>query len=251
MVARQLRWSVQQRFCFALAASLVAVTLLPPAGAFAYSCDSHCYGINHWGPNTAYVGDDTTMSIVSLGTPNNRLNNETWLIQHTGTGDCLTQFTNCWFEGGYTYTTQNAYEYYFTAWMSPETPYQENAGPEILASEYGQTVSVEIRQISSSGGYYVTIIPPVQSSYTNQDTASTMVPDQIDIGMELVGTSGGSASTADFTNNKYITVSSGVYGSRYFTTNGTTSETLPAAGGWNVTPASSSTGGDFQTSCVC
>jgi hypothetical protein len=238
-----------------LAAPLIAAMLAFPVVVFAYSCTGHCYTLAGWTSSDVgaeIVGGDTTIGIVSLGTPDNRLNNEMWLVQPTATGACTTSgFGTCWFEGGYTYIGASSKESYFTAWMSPETgsTYTESVGPQVGASEYGKTMSVEIRQDSPSGGYYVTILPPIQSGYTNDDSASTLVPARLWIGAELVGVSGGSAATADFTNNRYITQSNGVYTTHYPTVDGYQTSANPPAGSWYVTPSNSSTGGDYQTSC--
>jgi hypothetical protein len=203
-----------------------------------YSCGTlssdHCYGINRW-LGTTY-GASTRATVVQLHAGNGFMNNTLWV----GNND-----SSRWIEAGYAVIYNKSYEFWYWAYINDSGTYLEYDAPTGLVSgpggDFGNPVNIYIWRVNSTT-WNAAIYGWASSWLPNGFTLSNFTATSIDIGQELAGTSGSSASTANFYYNRWRQ-GNGNY--VYQTVNGTSFSYYPPYAGWIVKPSGSSTGGEW------
>lgn len=234
-----------------------AATLTPVISTtLTYSCSSpHCYGRNEWQGATS--GALTDISVVHLTAGDDFVDDEMWVAQVSGSGDCANYGNFCWVEAGYANGNAENGEigqYLFWSDVRPCScgGYHEHDSPVLKNGDYGNEADVGIfRDDSSDWGVYV---DGTDTSISGVSTGQTMQATIIVIGQELAGTSGANAPTAHFTYNYWQDINNGSW--HFQTTDGTLDPCLdsqctphnPPWAGWvaNQTPHNGN-GGNFYT----
>lgn len=260
--------------------SLYLTIHIPSASAAitSYSCPesgTHCYGINEW-PGWMH-GAITQISVRGIGAGNGHLQNEIWVADRNKSHSrvCIPyQGGNngaCWVEAGYeAFGTEFSpplenTERWFWAEEKPGYHYaQYNSNPLATTppgdGDYGYNVYVEIF-LSGTDPDQVGWCPTVANewcvdiegnatSMVGWSVNNEMVPDsnngEIDIGMEVVGTSGATAPNAEFIWNQFLHPITNAKefqdqeGSGYIAQ-------YPAVAYWPTPPVMGNQGGDFRT----
>ena len=195
------RWIVVLLTATGLALALFTAVNQTVPVAHAFSCPltsyKHCYGLHQWLGRSK--GDGVTIDVVPLqcGGCDGFIDNETWYNQD----NCV-----CWIEAGYsTYThhTTTTVNYFWADIRPGDGQVNEHPLNQIPANDYGNQVALTIVR---SGPQTFTV--GVHSPYTNlteYSTRNTMADgNDIQIGQELAGTTGGAyAPKAYYQNNAW------------------------------------------------
>jgi hypothetical protein len=240
-------------------ATVVLVALAQHVGAgvaFAsYSCNSngvHCYSEDRW--NGPVIGSGTTIeNVTHLGQGDVHLNTEQWLVAPAPSGACYVNnvASMCWVEIGIKagLTQCNNIECFFFNDVTPANGYTQHWEITVPAGDYGNPVTLGIKQASSSSFNWS--ITDVYYCYTGVSSNNTMVMnvsnDQIQTGAELQGTTGAVLPPTAFWDNGYYAGGSGSW--VYEGADGSPTATGPLIFGWVTRPSQSPTGGDFDVSC--
>nr|HET6904389.1 hypothetical protein [Ktedonobacteraceae bacterium] len=236
--------------------------------ALAYTCGAHCHGVNEWAITAGeYYGASTDISMAhltcdpTLCASSEFITNEMWLVNPT---NCPNQNNGlCWVEAGYIDSpppdpnnpNQSTNQSYFWADDRPGSSFMFELFQDVPTNEFGNTDHFVIINDNSTtpGGFQILV-------YNNSSTTllqgisndNTMIPTEITIGQELVGSAGASAPRVTFTHNMFAVQALGpsnmfVYNTQ--TAEGTVLSDGPPFGQWNTDPATSPDGGQFSTSC--
>lgn len=232
--------------------------------ALTYNCStSHCYGVNSWS-NTEYgqtnfTGDETNPDVVSLtpGSSGGGIDNEEWLVDsnqnHSET--CIaaqggTQNGQCWVEAGYNHS-YGLSEVWFWADVRPQGGgctthcyYHEHDSGPLSSGDYGNPADFYISKGSS--GQWIVDVSGYSTGLSGSSTYNTMHPTTVEMGQELIGTSGANAPTAYYVGNAWED-SSGTW--QYHTLDGQPSSYNPPWANWyqGQTPSTSPYGGVWYT----
>jgi hypothetical protein len=236
-----------------------------------YTCNTsasqrHCYGIVTWNQQLAgwqlkdVYGAGSTIQVQPMvcsgycKTTNDHLSNEVWLID-TSSASCTNIAGGvCLVEAGYTdtfFTSPSAHVATTYFWADIRNVGGKANGhvhflPGIQSGDYGKNELVQITASGNgSGKWQVRICSPsyCPNPPTNFSTSNYMIPDTIEMGLEVSGTVGW-ASPANFTKNQYFDVTGT---SKYETMSAQVEEDFPVTGSWSVLPENDSTGGVFTT----
>jgi len=238
----------------AVIASVILPSLggLPMARASSYSCDlnsqtfGHCYGVNRWDGNVQ--GAFTYMSVPVLVRPTGGRNTaEMWLstdssMVEIGIANGFTGFS------GYNPNVN----YYYWADLRPGSTYSEH--PLIAPPAADRNASLNIYKSTTAANEF--------DGSINSDTyyfgglrsvANTMSPTHIQIGTEIIGSSGGSTPSTFYAYNEWQGTTGGAYS--YQNNPGTfpfhqTSD-FPPTQSWVTVPAPGNSGGRLVVSCAC
>lgn len=238
-------------------------------GCAPYSCGKdHCYGIvtlvatQNGVPS--FRGLATSVMAVPLNGGDGELNTEMW-VKQLGNPSCDDLGTGqiCWIEvglsagangGGCSIASNETH--IFWADNRPNKGFFCHDQGALQQQEFNQPVflSIAIRpleantydvealtctSVTSNGSCSRRIFV---GTSTNNEMAATLV----DIGMELAGSKGASASTTQFTET--IFANPNVIWT-FLNVNGSVSVNAPVKAGWTTTPSVSSSGGSFSTAC--
>ena len=209
-----------------------------------YNCGDlthgHCYSEGTLGPRL--TGFRTTMTVANKFIPGKGfVNNEFWLENTDGNWG--------WIEIGYEANPVQLTKY-FWALLNPETGiYQSHDIGTIPQGEFGTRVTFDVHQTADS-----TFAISVDGTVTHFQTTA-VVPlwagnfgGAINLGTELAGDSGASASLAEFVDNQ---VYDQKFRMRFADSTDNPSEDVgkPPFGGWMQKPATGNRGGVFATYC--
>jgi hypothetical protein len=234
--------------------------LLHPLTARAYSCGdlniNHCYAINDWSQFPSQdQGGETDVQVAQLtcncstwyGGEAGFIDDEMWVANY-GDTRCSNQHNSCWVEAGYL-TTTSAYSTttnYFWADNRPNLGFTQHVLAQVPSGDYGHNANLLIwRNFGQTNRWIVDISTP-NYGYSTYSTSNDFNPTDIQIGQELAGTSGASASNAYFSDNYYVD------NMRNFvaeTLDGSITYKPPPYDYWLVYPHNSSSGGIFVTYC--
>ncbi len=170
--------------------------------ALAYSCNSHCYGLQIWDGNVN--GAQTQVTIANLSCTGSCasggfIDDEMWLLDYHTKACHLDAFFSCWVEAGY--SNDGAGTYHFWADVRPIDG-KYHLHPLMQASSYPTVYTLEGVCCQQFEVGLIFLYPcRYGCRYTYFSTQNSMSPDDIQIGQELLGTGGASASRADFSNN--------------------------------------------------
>ncbi len=258
---------------FAVSSALVAGTLHhpPPAHASGYACaTNHCYGIVDWPGAT--TGESTQIYVASLSPGDGFVTNETWFNGDPGPGSACPLDGNpvagCWVEAGVTVgqvdKTYCATDCYYWADERPcsngcQSNYNEHFLGYPPAGDIGQRTTFQIVVDPPCGPcgwtgdcpgneFGVTVTGASGAVFSGLSYANGMIPSSIDVGMELYGTNGASASGSVYTYNQYRD-NAGVY--HYQANDGQIFPVnAPVQARWEYPPSSNQVpGGAWSTSC--
>lgn len=240
----------------------------------AYSCLSvHCYSKTRW---AGYArGSYTAIYIVHISDSDvagNRIDNETWLLDPNGPGQCNGL---CWVEAGYTFVSGGnfsggqGYERLFYAEQNPVSGFSELVDftalyPGIYPGDYYGMAGIAIRQDATQSYFYTTIQTPT-GSYghysSNQFNPSvnggyTFNANFIDSGQELSGQNGGYSDPASWNSNIWIAPD---YNGYYQTTpvdqynpgNSSDVNNPPTNGYWSTYPGQPNSYGGTRVTYTC
>jgi hypothetical protein len=120
----------------------------------------------------------------------------------------------------------------------------------VQSGDLGNDAWLNIDEYGNTSTWEIDIIPAT-SGYSGTSTDNSMNPNQIQMGMELIGTEGESANTGYFTDNIWYETNNNSW--HYQENAGQTTNNSPVESGWYQKPASngSNDGGSFYTSCPC
>ena len=189
-------------FSFSLVLSVpICLTVARTSYALSYSCNNHCYGENTWFPNYNYnfEGVGTNIGVRGIWGGNGVLTNEAWLGSY-GTNKSL-----YWIEAGYLEAGGGPQEWFWAdnrpgggyhAWFSG--PLNNDPGGN---SDYGHGAWVSIYRTSTSTWHIN--VSGNRTGFSGNSASNTIYPDYINIGEELIGTSGANGPTAAYTYNEY------------------------------------------------
>lgn len=211
-----------------------------------YSClYPHCYGIEDW-PG-GMDGGHTSIKVAHISPGDEFVTNEMWIDDKQTSGGPY------WVEGGYltNVNVDNGAELWFWADNRPGGGYNAHyATSPVTSGDYGNPVNVTIVRGSSNPNTHTFTVQVYGTStgIAGSSTYNSMVPNDINIGEELYGSSGASASTALWAYNQYRPT--GTYNFRYqhvLGHPGTNEVNNPPWSGWsqNVNPTNSSYGGNW------
>jgi len=248
----------------------------PPGPGRTYSCGDptsahgHCYGIvsfnvTDFGNGLNFGLFSTVVNAVALlggsvaGTKNpGELNDEFWVTQKRVPTGCVdrdgTQIP-CWVEvglsaGGCSISPNETHLFW-----ADNRPFEgffcHDLGP-LEQQEFGHDTSLLIRQnASDTSTYDVIVITCVDASaqcsgrgFIGESTVNAMFPDDVDMGMELAGTTGANAPGTNFLG----TIVTGRNGPKFLDVNGVIRNDMPTTAAWSSLPTSGN-GGSFHTSC--
>ncbi len=214
----------------ALALSRSAHTPMMPA----YNCPgtTHCYGINDWPGST--TGAFSQISVVQLHAGNGIMNNSVWVS---------TTSNNHWIEAGYAVIYNKSFEFWYWAYVDDSGVYHEYDSGGLAQGDWNRAANVTIWHVS--GNTWNASIYGNATSWLPGGFTYSNSPNDINIGQEVGGTSGSSASTATWNDNQWRN-SSGTY--HYQTSSGSIIANNPPYAGWYSMP-SSGYGGDFYAYC--
>ncbi len=249
------------------------------ARPLSYSCvmlngmPKHCYGIADWSDNGHYPainGAYTDISVVHLSCPAPQcsyanadfIDDEIWVrdVAHQASS-CPTYKVGCWVEAGIiaepSSPSSGTTVWYFWADYRPgDSMLNYHPIAVVNSGDYGYNTVIDIYRTASSncntsprsGTFALSIISETHS-YPQLSQRNCMTPDDINIGQELQGTNGASAPTAHFTFNYWVDTN-GI--AHYQTLNPSTpTPDAPVHDDLVTPPSQSSTGGDFDTWCIC
>lgn len=247
----------------ALAISLLAATLLLyPHPVQAYSCNL-CHGLVIWPGNV--WGAQTEDEVVSLQcVPANckpganyvpHIGNVLWLIDAKNNGQNCFPYGACWVEAGYHTVTNSSgnstsNQYYWADVRPGNNNFSVHFLGNIPSGDLGKNVWLYISRNGNDSTWTVHVSP--QSNYWSAtSTNNTMYPSEIQMGMELLGTTGASASTGYFTYNYWQGTNSSNWNPQG--NPGQTHNDSPIESNWYQLPAKngSNHGGSFYTGCPC
>ena len=140
------------------------------------------------------------------------INNALWIRDDYNSSACWVGgawLNTAWVEVGYI-ARQGAYEFYWADCRPGAGYYEKALGPVYTADKWRNNF-FEISRLSST--QFRVHIEAGQYDYAVASYPNYMLPDRIEIGMELIGDHSQWADTASFNNNRYIW-----YGSRYYQT---------------------------------
>ncbi len=246
-----------------LALALLLVLLVAPlqspavVRASSYSCTNHCYGVVKWGGSVD--GAQMYMAVRGLNAGDGLVTNEMWLSGGPASGYTCPDpsgTNTCFVETGVTVgplagTSCSSDCYY---WADLRTcqgcsdNYNEHYMANVGQGDYGNYKVFNVWR-TGQGDFTVNAGPNNALS-----TDNNMVPNQIQIGMELVGTSGAWALQAPYAYNEWERN----YNWQYQTVDGSpgtglNANSAPISSYWQPSPSqdSSHSGGSWQTSCGC
>lgn len=229
----------------ALLLAILAAPLQQSSSAWAssYSCQNHCYGTVTWTTGGEYQEAYTDNVLAHLTLPsgtNAHLNNELWLVApdaniEVGTKIGAGQTINC------------GIQCFFWADFRPQdTKENDHYVSGVYSSDYGHIATYQISKLDPSD-WGVNVSDYAGHLWIGKSTSNTMYPQIIQLGGELVGTSGGSAAHATYQDNGYSIGNGGTF----FTTSGSPNVNSPWSASWASPPNSSNQGGVWQTQCAC
>ncbi len=224
-----------------------------------YSCSSFCHGVIVW-PGSV-TGAQTQDEVVNLTcqpaackpgstTPVPHIGNVLWVLDTSSSG-CPQGA--CWIEAGYhTVTnsggTSTVNQYYWAAWRPGDTKLNVHPLTNVVSGDLGGNVLLEIYAQTST--QWQIIVSPNQGLWSGLSTGNNMHGNQIQIGMELAGTSGASAPYGYFINNQWQNGIGGAW--NYQSVSGTHHNDPPINSNWLYPPAgSSNNGGTYGDGCTC
>lgn len=237
--------------------------ILQPSPVLAYSCNL-CHGVALW-PGSVY-GAQTEDEVDNLTcTPSAckpspgyvpHIGNVLWLIDITHNGPNCQPQSACWVEAGYhTLTNSNGTStsniYYWGDNRPGNFNFHAWTFGNVQSGDLGNNVWLYIARNGNNSTWTVQVSP--QTNYWSATSQNNlMYPDNIQMGMELLGSSGASANTGYFTYNYWQSTRDSSWhpqenSGSYFPPNS------PVEAGWYQYPASngSNNGGSFYTTCGC
>lgn len=240
----------RRKLTVAAALVLALTSFMVPSDALAYDCTGPlCAGSVVWDGGVS--GADARIRVGNMSSTNSNsdwhINNALWLRDSGGVNDCWVAggwYDVAWVEVGYI-GRANAYGFYWGD-CRPGASYYEKYLGSVYSEDKGRNNFFEINRIDS--GSFRVFIEAGRYDYSTSSYVNTMSPDQIEIGMELIGDSGAYADTTSFNNNRYIQGSGRYY---QFRDGDRKWQAGPPQSWWYVHPASSSSGGDWRTYCGC
>ena len=170
-----------------------------------------------------------------------------WLAQKNTSCTAVAGYdpTQCWVEAGY--ANSGGATHFFWSDVRPCNGcyYYEHDAGALASGDYGNNAFVGI-DYNSANTWYV-YAEGASTGISGYSTNNAMVPDRIQIGQELGGTSGVSTGVAHFTYNQW----EGTDGNWHFQTN---SGAIAAPGigyppfaWWTTVPAQGNAGGNWYT----
>jgi hypothetical protein len=222
-----------------------------------YTCtDTHCYALAEWSAQAlqtcCLAGDEVDISYTDLFGGDGFVDNEMWLVQHNNP-QCVDLLNNindlCWVEVGMISEPDFfSGTHYFWADMRPgDVFWFHDLGPVPNADKTAQTPTGFFISQPFLNEFQVAIISLQGTLIFENSTNNTMVPDRVEMGQELYGTSGAhSAGAADYT---FLTYYSGQFGLPIGVTSSTQLSGSPPFFSWIHQPAGENGGGEFQTQC--
>jgi hypothetical protein len=233
---------------------VTAVLLLSTAftsSAFAYGCGSpYCYGVNWWDYRSDIGGNSTTVSLTDISCnifcgQSGAITEEMWLGQ-TIVGSNCSVYVACWIEVG-TYAACCSKHYFYAYIDQNNTTYKLVPLGDVPSGDLGGNGTYSIYPDALTPNQWdVELNTPTDGDRLYFVTNSSLAPTGSRIGSELHGIAGASAPATHFTQNQWYTSTTGW---TYVTANGNLHVDSPESAAWSTTPSSSSSGGDFQTSC--
>lgn len=232
-----------------------------------YTCPANniCHGEVIW-PGHAY-GTQTEDEVVTLGcipsackpissTNLPHIGNVLFLADLNGNGSNCQPVHECWVEAGYhTVTnsggTSTSSQYYWADFRPGFDNFNIHPLGAVQSGDLGHNVFLFISLVKpgDNSDWNVEVIPQT-NSWSGKSGGNTMFPDNIQMGMELLGTNGASANTGYFTFNYWATGDGNFHPQ---TNSGSLINNSPVESNWFQTPASngSNNGGSFYTGCPC
>jgi hypothetical protein len=247
----------------AAAALLVAaITLLSAGAASGYSCgNTHCYGTNSWSQAGEYFGAYSDIQIAELSCPDDGfVDDEMWLVDTSSPGCRANEFGMCWVEVGYSTYPGRPLSYFWADGrpLTSSTYNEHILGPTDPVGTVDHFMIVKDGRVNPQT-YLVFVYNDSRSTLYNGVSAvppgtAQMVGRRIDIGQELFGSGGASASTALFTLNRWAVQALGpeyVFWYAVQGAKGAVTSNNPPKGQWVIDPGSCNAveGGEFSTSC--
>jgi hypothetical protein len=228
-------------FIFVVCTLLLFPSRVGAAPLSSYSCVGHCYGLVDW--YGGVTGAATSIFTNRMYAGDDHVNNEMWLNYNDSSGHTI-----YWVEVG-TKAEVGAYngnEILFWDDNRPNGGFTRHLGPQLNASDFGKYGFFEISKDSSSSFFVYAGNLPV-AAINMESTANPINPNDINIGMELVGSSGATAPINGFTDNQSQNSNGWFYQpirGKVYTTPNSPVRTL-----WKYPPAGngSNSGGEFNT----
>jgi hypothetical protein len=242
---------------------VIALVVFACRAAHAYPCGNpqsgHCYGQTAWQEQPQYFGAYTDLLQISMNCPSNCggfLNNEMWLVDYATPACVNNPFQACWVEAGFHAFAGEGNPYYFWADSRPmnSNTYNNHFLDQADLADFEHLMIIQDAR-GSAGVYQVWIYNDSGSTFYNgQSTSNTMSANAIHIGMELAGTTGGSAGQAQFLKNIWAVKPLGSDFTFWYniqTDNGSVRSDGPPTGAWLINPPAPNPpgGGLFTTSC--
>ncbi len=240
-----------------------SLTLFVETARANYSCSNICHGVVVW-PG-AVTGAQTEDEVISMSCPAPACNpigstlphigNVLWLLDETHHQSSCPFGGACWIEAGYhTITGNHAHGctsdgvwYYWADWRPGDSGLNIHCLGTVQSGDLGYNAWL---YIANSGTNQWTIqVSPQTNYWSGLSTNNSMSADNIEIGMELLGTSGASANTGYFTYNAWRDTVNNTWHDQ--TNSGQTHNDSPINSGWTTPPNGSNHGGTFHTGCVC
>jgi len=228
----------------------LAVTNSLWAIALAYDCTGPvCGGTVTWNGNVD--GADARIRVGNMASTNSssswHINNALWVRDDYNSSACWVGgmwINTAWIEVGYI-ARQSNYDFYWADCRPGAGYYEFVFGPVYTADKWRNNF-FEVARLSSTE--FRVYIEAGQFDYAAGSFPNYMQPDQIEIGMEVIGDNSQWSDTASFNNNRYIWS-----GSRYYQHRDGDSKVQsgPPSSWWYTLAAPGGTGGDWRTYCSC
>ncbi len=240
-------------------------------GCAPYSCEKdHCYGfvrvVATQNDVPSFRGVATSVIAVPLNGGDGEINTEMWVAQADNPAcDDLGTGNICWIEvglsagangGGCSIASNETHIFWadnrpnkgFFCHDQGALQQQEFNQPVFLTIAFRplepNTFDVEALTCTSVTGNGSCSRRIFAATSTNNEMAAT----HVDIGMELAGTKGASASPTQFTGTIFANPHV-IFGWTFLNVDGSVRVDAPVKAGWTTTPSTSSSGGSFSTAC--
>jgi hypothetical protein len=260
--------SVFARSCRRALLSLATIVLLlvcanAPAPAGNYSCGNpqtgHCYAYVNWQEQPEYYGVYMDLLQVAMNCPSGCggfLNNEMWLADYQTRACAANGFGSCWVEAGFHAFDGGGNPIYFWADARPlsSNTYNNHFLNQADLADFEHFMIIQDARNGAQGVFQIWIYNDSHSVlFQGTSTSNNMSPNAINMGSELAGTSGASASLGQFQRNIFAVKPLGpefVFWYNRETDEGTVTSNAPPNGSWLIDPSlPSPEGGIFTTNC--
>ena len=145
------------------------------------------------------------------------VNNEFWVYAHNvancPSGTCWIEVGHGTFSGAFNCVVHTSCDEFFWADERPKLGYSEHVFNPLQQGDYNCNATFSITQIGGlrSGNFSVQIVPCKSPQIKGTSTANGIAVDDINVGMDLHGTSGATAGYDYFTYNRWVDTNNSVH----------------------------------------